>query len=43
MFSAVSFPSPRRFLKTRWSFSDRLSNMSRSYDRDTQRVTGDQE
>src|SRR3954451_6073341 len=27
MFSAVSFPSPRRFLKTRCSLSDRLSNM----------------
>src|ERR1035437_3238079 len=27
MFSAESFPSPRRFLKTRCSFSDRLSNM----------------
>src|SRR5581483_11973898 len=27
MFSAVSLPSPRRFLKTRCSFSDRLSNM----------------
>src|ERR1035437_8331094 len=27
MFSAESFPSPRRLLKTRCSFSDRLSNM----------------
>src|ERR1051325_4198600 len=27
MFSAVSFPSPRRFLKTRCSLSERLSNM----------------
>ena len=27
MFSAVSLPSPRRFLKTRCSLSDRLSNM----------------
>src|ERR1700730_1867964 len=27
MFSAESLPSPRRFLKTRCSFSDRLSNM----------------
>src|SRR5689334_15025104 len=27
MFSAVSFPSPRRFLNTRCSLSDRLSNM----------------
>ena len=29
MFSAESLPSPRRFLKTRCSFSDRLSNMER--------------
>jgi hypothetical protein len=27
MFSAVSFPSPRRFLKTRWSLSLKFSNM----------------
>src|SRR5450756_2796761 len=27
MFSAESLPSPRRFLKTRCSLSDRLSNM----------------
>jgi hypothetical protein len=28
MFSAVSLPSPRRFLKTRCSFSDKLSNIA---------------
>src|ERR1035438_3338349 len=27
MFSAESLPSPRRFLNTRWSLSDKLSNM----------------
>src|SRR5689334_24832278 len=27
MFSAESFPSPRRFLKTRCSLSDKLSNI----------------
>src|ERR1017187_1308711 len=39
MFSAESLPSPRRFLKTRCSFSDRLSNMSlcRGSDADTAR------
>src|SRR5262245_48384733 len=28
MFAAVSLPSPRRFLKTRCSLSDKLSNMT---------------
>jgi hypothetical protein len=36
MFAAVSLPSPRRFLNTRWSLSDRLSNMTAwDYSRDS--------
>src|ERR1043165_9701479 len=31
-FSSEIFPSPRRFLKTFWSFPDRLSNMRARYE-----------